>query len=130
MIAKSSLLKVAALVATFSVIAWYGIISGGQAMNSVTETLIGEWNKQTTQECARVYPARLELRDGGLYSAPGAIQESAQWHGGDWEANDDGMFKIQMANDAMSTLTLVEQSQDKFAFTDAAGCTVIYVRQG
>lgn len=129
MIAKFSSMKVAALAATFSVIAGYGIVSGGYLMNSVTDMLIGNWGKLTTQDCARFYPTLLELRDGGLYSAPGATQEGAHWHGGDWEIVSDGIFKIQMANDAMSTLELVDHNQDQFVLTDAAGCTVTYVRQ-
>ncbi len=129
MISVKSVMKVAALVATFSFIIGYNISAGGREMSSETNALIGKWTKQTTDDCARFYPTNLEFHDGGVYAAPGAVEEGAQWHGGDWDVDGNGLFKLQMANDAMSPLNLMELSPTRFVLSDAADCTVTYVRQ-
>ena len=94
-------------------------------MKTGMQALAGQWEKQTTTPCARPYPSRLVLHPGGVYDAPGAAEEGALWHGGDWSVTEDRLTMM-MANDAMMSYALKISDDGQLKITDPTGCEITY----
>lgn len=88
----------------------------------------GSWTKVSRSDCADRYPARLELREGGIYTGtnqqPGTF---TQWDAGTYRVLGPGRVEISVANDALITYTFALEG-DTLTFTDPDGCTFEYRR--
>lgn len=88
----------------------------------------GMWTKVSRSACADQYPARLELRNDGIYTGtgerPGAF---TQWDAGTYRVSGPGRVEISVANDALITYSFAIDG-DTLRFTDPDGCEFVYRR--
>lgn len=92
------------------------------------QSLTGYWRKITEDGGSSRYPAKLELRAGGVYEAPGGPETGAYWHGGDWMIAQDGRIVIQVANDAMVPYKIIEFTGAQLTLEDDDGSQFTYQR--
>ncbi len=90
--------------------------------------LLGVWHKATSDACAEKYPAVLDVRDGGMYFAPGGPEAGAYWHGGDWSVDHRSLI-VQVANDRNVPYEVVEVTGDVFTLEDDENCRFTYRRE-
>jgi len=98
----------------------------GEGWVAHEDDLIGTWTKVPGEECASIYPPRIELRPHGAYLAPEGPQLGSVWHGGGWRL-EGGKLVVEAANDAELRYELVAEA-DSITLTDARGCRVGYRR--
>lgn len=89
---------------------------------------IGIWEKKTDAPCSRVYPARIQFRESGLYYGTGAKSgQSPEWDIGTWEIASPTRVKISTAHDAIITYEF-SISNGILTFVDPVGCEFKYQR--
>lgn len=88
--------------------------------------LVGNWRKQTREDCAARYPATLAILPGGQYrgqsETPGGF---AWWDVGTWRLRGDGEVEISTANDAVITYRY-RLTGGELVFTDPDDCRIVY----
>jgi hypothetical protein len=99
------------------------------AMTTSSARFVGTWVKETTAECSRVYPTRIEFLDNGQYSGSG-IQPGPKpgWDSGTYEVTGSGQIRISTMNDSIISYRFSFKS-GRLTFTDPDGCQTCYRRE-
>ncbi len=94
-----------------------------------TQNLIGQWRRTTSEQCARIYPGKIEFLSTGVYLTLSDDEgDQAQlWQSGDFELRSSNTIAIQTANDAMRTYD-VKLVNKVLIFVDSNGCKISYLR--
>ena len=90
--------------------------------------LTGHWQKSTDSTCSTKYPATIEFKANGLYTAQGDAQAQVHpvWDVGKFIVNQDTV-RISTYTDAVVAYK-ASLDTDILTFQDPEGCTVAYRR--
>ena len=95
-------------------------------MKIARSTLVGTWQKLSGDPCGKMYPNQIEFRDDGVYLVPMQKDEFWQWQSGDFEMMEEGVIRMQTANDAMLPYRYSISENRVLTFWDQDGCKVSY----
>ena len=108
-----------------------GCSSSDQESNTIMEiqNLIGQWQRTTKEQCARIYPGKIEFLSTGIYLTLSEDEggQALIWQSGDFEFRSSDTVAIQTANDAMRTYS-IELTNKELVFIDSNGCKISYQR--
>jgi hypothetical protein len=93
------------------------------------QLITGSWEFAGGGPCSRVYPRRIEFKEGGLYSGTGAelSAEIPGWDTGTWRVLEAGQVRISTTNDAYVTYRF-SLEDNRLTFVDPFGCEFTYQR--
>jgi hypothetical protein len=92
----------------------------------IMDKLKGSWEKIADSACSQMYPAFIEFRGSGLYSAKGTgLGNFPSWDAGTWEIISLSRIKISTNNDAVIEYNFSVKG-DILTFTDPQKCRFSY----
>lgn len=101
----------------------------GALANSMVATmagLVGNWHKQSREECAARYPATLAILADGQYRGESETSgEFTWWDVGTWRLRGDGEVELSTANDALVAYRY-RLAGGELILTDPDGCRIVY----
>jgi hypothetical protein len=91
--------------------------------------VLGRWKKITNSACSGQYPAVIDFKTNGLYSAEGDPQNPVHpiWDVGTFSLGPDEV-SLSTANDAIIAYKAT-QANGQLTFQAPDGCVVVYKRQ-